>query len=551
MNRFFTLLLVSSLFVSSVEANERTKDEKVSIASSVLGLAPSTRGVDQAPLQLLQSTDTYTVLGNSNEYAVISNDDSFDAVIAYSYSPFNPEINSSLAWFLNAAAQVMASNLQNGENMTRASVIPKGDFKSEVSPLCQSLWSQSKPFNNLCPTTSKGKAYPTGCVATALSQIMYFHKYPVHGKGSHQYSFTPATGDGRLLSWDFENSTFDWANMIDDYSKDYTDEQANAVANLMAAVGVSVDMQYTEAGSGAMSREARYGLINYFDYSKNINWMNRSYYSASEWMKLIYTEVNSNRPIYYTGVDTRSGGHAFVLDGYDADGLVHINWGWGPNGGNGYFDIALLNPSSYQFSEGQDMLIGISSETCLQYESRIYSEDALSVSKVANFLNVQPGKLYNQTGDDFTGDIAVIMEASDGTKYAVQTVACSKIPTYYYINDNSSSSYKIGGLITLPTTLPDGDYRVYMASKCDKDSDWRLVRRANEQVNSFMVTMKDGKLASIGDAVTDDSWVITGIEKIAANPALPSDARTFNLQGQRVKDSYHGVVIKKGKKYVQ
>lgn len=550
MNRFFTLLLVSSLFVSSVEANERTEDEKVSIASSVLGLAPSTRGVNQAPLQLLQSTDTYTVLGNSNEYAVISNDDSFDAVIAYSYSPFNPEINSSLSWFLNAAAQVMASNLPNGEAMTRASVIPKGDFKAEVASLCQSLWSQSKPFNNLCPTTSKGKAYPTGCVATALSQIMYFHKYPVRGKGSHQYSFTPSTGDGRLLSWDFENTTFDWANMIDDYSKDYTDEQANAVANLMAAVGVSVDMQYTEAGSGAMSREARYGLINYFDYNKNINWVNRSYYSASEWMKLIYTEVNSNRPIYYTGDDTRSGGHAFVLDGYDAQGLVHINWGWGPEGGNGYFDIALLNPNGFQFSEGQDMLMGISPETCLQFESRIYSEDALSVSKVANFLNVQPGKLYNQTGDDFTGDIAVIMEASDGTKYAVQTAACSKIPTYYYIN-GSGSTVKIGGLITLPTTLPDGDYRVYMASKCDKDSDWRLVRRANEQVNSFMVTMKDGKLTSIGDAVADDSWVETAIQQIAVNPANSLDAKSFNINGQQVDDSYHGVVIKKGKKYVQ
>ena len=550
MNRIFTLLLISSLFVGSIEAKERTNDEKVSIASSVLGMGPVTRSVNHATVQLLKSTDTYAVLGNSNEYVVVSNDDSFDAVIAYSRSPFTPETNSSLAWFLHAAAQVMKSSLQNGETITRASVIPQGDFKSEVAPLCKSLWSQSKPFNNLCPTTSKGKAYPTGCVATALSQIMYFHKYPVHGKGSHQYSFTPATGDGRLLSWDFENSTFDWANMIDDYSKDYTDEQANAVANLMAAVGVSVDMQYTEAGSGAMSREARYGLINYFGYNANINWMNRSFYSAKEWMRFIYTELNQNRPIYYTGDDTRSGGHAFVLDGYDEQGLVHINWGWGPNGDNGFYDIALLNPAGYQFSEGQDMLIGISSEVCLQYESRIYSEDALSVSKVANFLNVQPGKLYNQTGDDFTGDIAVIMEASDGTKYAVQTAACSKIPTYYYIN-GSGSTVKIGGLITLPTTLPDGDYRVYIASKCDKDSDWRLVRRANEQVNSFMVVMKDGKLASVGDAVQDDSWVITGIEKIAANPALPSNARTFNLQGQRVEDSYHGVVIKKGKKYVQ
>lgn len=98
-------------------------------------------------------------------------------------------------------------------------MIPSGDFKEAVEPLCKTLWAQDKPFNNLCPTTSKGKAYPSGCVATALSQIMYYHKYPIKGKGSHQYSFTPAVGDGRLLSCDFANTTFDWENMLEDYEK--------------------------------------------------------------------------------------------------------------------------------------------------------------------------------------------------------------------------------------------------------------------------------------------------------------------------------------------
>lgn len=241
-------------------------DEKQAIASSVLTMQSQTRGKAELTLRLLQASDTYTVLGDDSRFVVVSNDDAFDAVIGYADSPFDASANSSLSWYLRAASESMKADLQKGSAVTRALVIPSGDFKEAVEPLCKTLWAQDKPFNNLCPTTSKGKAYPSGCVATALSQIMYYHKYPIKGKGSHQYSFTPAVGDGRLLSCDFANTTFDWENMLEDYEskKDYTEVQGNAVATLMAAVGVSVDMQYTESGSGAMSREARYGLINYF-----------------------------------------------------------------------------------------------------------------------------------------------------------------------------------------------------------------------------------------------------------------------------------------------
>mgnify|MGYP002520658454 CR=1 FL=1 len=552
MKRFFTLTLAVAFFLNGVEAKERTMDEKQAIAASVLNnVQLQTRGVTAQPLHLLQSSDTYTVLGDDSRFVVLSNDDAFDAVIGYADSPFDAATNSSLAWYLQAASEAMKTNVQKGSAVTRALVIPKGDFKEAVAPLCKTFWAQDKPYNNLCPTTSKGKAYPSGCVATALSQIMYYHKYPVKGKGSHQYSFTPAVGDGRLLSCDFENTTFDWDNMLLDYGsqKDYTDVQANAVAQLMAAVGVSVDMQYTESGSGAMSREARYGLINYFCYNENINWLNRSFYSAEEWMKYIYTELNNERPIYYTGDDEKNGGHAFVLDGYDAEGMVHINWGWGPKGGNGYFDIALLNPSGFQFSEGQDMLIGISPKACLQYESRLYSEKELKVSKVATLLSVQPGKIYNQTGDDFTGDIAVVMESADGTKYPVQTTHINKAITYYYVND-ASSGVTIGGVFKLPTTLADGEYRTYVASKCDKESDWRLIRTPEGTANSYMVTIKDGKLASVGEGIADDTWT-TGISSVISAPAKSKSAKVYNINGQQVDKSYHGIVIKNGKKVVQ
>ena len=552
MKRYFTLALVASLFLCGVEARERTMDEKQAIAASVLTMQSQTRGKAELTLRLLQASDTYTVLGDDSRFVVVSNDDAFDAVIGYADSPFDASANSSLAWYLRAASESMKADLQKGSAVTRALVIPSGDFKEAVEPLCKTLWAQDKPFNNLCPTTSKGKAYPSGCVATALSQIMYYHKYPVRGKGSHQYSFTPAVGDGRLLSCDFANTTFDWENMLEDYAshKDYTEEQGKAVATLMAAVGVSVDMQYTESGSGAMSREARYGLINYFCYNENINWLNRSFYSAAEWMKYIYTELNQNRPIYYTGDDERNGGHAFVLDGYDKQGMVHINWGWGPKGGNGYFDIALLNPTGFQFSEGQDMLIGISPASCLQYESRFYADEGLKASKVASLLNVQPGKIYNQTGDNISGDIAVILESSDGVKNVIQSAHVDKAITYYYVN-SGSDAVKVGGVLKLPSTLKDGDYRVYVASKCDKDTDWRLIRTPEGTANSYMLTIADGKLASVGEGIADDSWTTTGITPIHAIPSKYRSAKTFNINGQQVDSSYHGIVIKDGKKVMQ
>lgn len=154
-------------------------DEKQAIASSVLTMQSQTRGKAELTLRLLQASDTYTVLGDDSRFVVVSNDDAFDAVIGYADSPFDASANSSLAWYLRAASESMKADLQKGSAVTRALVIPSGDFKEAVEPLCKTLWAQDKPFNNLCPTNSKNKAYPSGCVATALSQIMYYHKYPV------------------------------------------------------------------------------------------------------------------------------------------------------------------------------------------------------------------------------------------------------------------------------------------------------------------------------------------------------------------------------------
>ena len=137
-----------------------------------------------------------------------------------------------------------------------------------IEPLLEGVcWGQTEPYNNLCPLVS-GYKTPTGCVATAIAQIMYKHQYPVQGKGSHSYK----TNSYKLsLSADFGATAYDWTNMLPDYTGAYSEEQATAVATLMSHVGIAVDMDYTPNFSGAIAINALKALHTYFDYDANIS----------------------------------------------------------------------------------------------------------------------------------------------------------------------------------------------------------------------------------------------------------------------------------------
>ena len=163
------------------------------------------------------------------------------------------------------------------------------------------------------------------------------------------------------MTVNYEESFYDYANMIDSYKGHYSKEQGDAVAKLMLDCGVAADMNYATDGSGTYTENAARGLRRNFGYPETTQMLKRRRYSEQAWMDIIYNEINERRAILYTGVDNKNGGHAFVLSGYDETGKVWINWGW-DGASDGFYDIALLNPKSYKFSEDQDMIIGIESE---------------------------------------------------------------------------------------------------------------------------------------------------------------------------------------------
>ncbi len=546
------LLLLLFLGVSSlpITARQRTLSEMQNEAQSVLTISGARAQTGGNALQVIKQKEMLTVLGNGSQFAIIANDDAYRAVVGYADGTYTAN-NSTLTWFIDAVNEAMVSEVSVGV-MHRTSVAPDASkFKIYVEPLLQTTWSQREPYNNLCPKTSSGSDYPSGCVATALSQIMKYHAYPTNGIGEKQYSFKPADGVGELLYANFGATTYEWDKMLDNYvSGSYSDEEANAVATIMLHCGVSVEMNYTTSGSGAYSSEACNGLVKFFGYNANIGIVYRDYYSLEQWMDMVYAELNEQRPIYYAGSDNSRGGHAFVIDGYDATGLVHVNWGWGADGGNGYFDITLLNPTGYQFSGGQNMLLGIDLPTAdIAYESHLVSDYAMTVSKMGVLLNVNVGQsIWNLNGDAWEGELAVVLEGG-GQTYELSKGNVSKTANLYNVLSNTSPS--IGGMLKLPTGIADGNYRLFVGARNSRDSRWQLVRRSKEQVNCYLATISNGAISSL-TSETDDTWrgTVTGISGVELD-AIDSSARYFDLSGRKVSDTNRpGIYIRNGQKII-
>lgn len=281
-----------------------------------------------------------------------------------------------------------------------AQLIPPGaEYKSSVQPLLKTTWSQSAPYNQYCPTKTNSSGEqencPVGCVALAIGQIMKYHNYPETGKGSKSYQ---PLGVGAVISADFENTQYKWSLMNNSYTrfgstKFYTDEEADAVATMLFHAGVSVGTIYALSGSSAFA----YGniprdLVENFRYSEDsIRYVSRADYTKEEWMNLIYNELSMGRPVFYAGNSPTFGGHAFVIDGYDSTGRVHINWGW-RGSDDGYYDIDLTEGEN-NYSKNQSMVIGImppsGTETAI---SQPEAEERV-IEKIFNANGIQTDRL--------------------------------------------------------------------------------------------------------------------------------------------------------------
>ncbi len=316
--------------------------------SSTLTPAEALRRLNESPAakapsknanksRLIETVGNIYVFSSSDGFMLLPNEDRAPALLGYADSgTFDTETNPALQEWLDFYNQELdwlkthqeAHAAGNRANTTR----------DAIAPLLKTEWNQEYPYNILCPKVD-GHETVTGCVATAMAQVMKYHNWPPKGKGSHSYFWRPGEEE---LTFDYDNTPFEWSEMTDRYGKESSEESRRAVAELMLGCGVSVDMHYEPGGSGAATSAMGAALIDIFDYSKSISMPNRIFYGYDEWESMIYADLEQGLPVLYSGAGT-AGGHQFVCDGYK-DGYFHFNWGWGGLS-NGYFLLTALNPA--------------------------------------------------------------------------------------------------------------------------------------------------------------------------------------------------------------
>ena len=282
--------------------------------------------------------------GHNAGFVIVAGDDCAEDVLGYATDgSFDADnIPDNMQAFLQGYAEEIAAARALGANNAN-----NGDENVEVArkvvaPLIETHWNQYDPYNLLCINNS-GQLCVTGCVATALAQVMYYYQWPKSATteipkydsryGDH-YDALPST-------------TFDWAKMKPVYMNTGNDDEDSrqAVAKLMRYCGQAVTMNYSPGSSGGYESSIPNALKNYFGYPGNPSWELRSGYTTEEWDELIYNELKFGQPVLYGARTSGDSGHEFICDGYDGHGLYHINWGWGGLS-DGYFRLQALRPSS-------------------------------------------------------------------------------------------------------------------------------------------------------------------------------------------------------------
>ncbi|MCM1349535.1 MAG: thiol protease/hemagglutinin PrtT [Firmicutes bacterium] len=365
-------LVMAALVVANVSvARELSPEQALDRARpSVSTLGLKSDASSPQTLQMTVDSDNrpavYLFSNTSGSFLVLPADDAAPAVLGYGDSgSFSPStVPPALHWWLGEYAKEIAMLRTSAtEPVSEPGEGPVGF--PDIPPILSTLWNQTSPYNLLAPEVN-GEHCPAGCVATAMAQVMKHWNYPETGQGSNSY--TPGGYVNQTLTLDFFTISFQWDLMTDSYSASSTSQQQNAVATLMYACGVAVDMNYSPNSSGSNYELAAEALVNNFKYDKGLRDLSRNYFGIDDWTGLIYNELKDGRPVLYAGRN-ENGGHAFVCDGYRTDGYFHFNWGWGGYS-NGYFLVTALNPKDQGvggsvggYNLSQNILVGVQPET--------------------------------------------------------------------------------------------------------------------------------------------------------------------------------------------
>ena len=467
------------------------------------------------------------VVNNGNGYVVVAGDDAApDMVLGYadggqfSYD----QAPENLRHWLDEYARQIEYMTANGITAADQAQAPK--FDTEVAPMLTTQWDQNAPYNALCPN-----GYPTGCVATAMAQVMNYHEWPKQGTGSHSYNW-----NGQTLSADFGSTTYDWNNMADIYDGTNSDAENDAVATLMYHCGVATEMVYSGSASGTYSYKACEALVEYFGYPKNIQTFNRDFRTYDEWISLIKGEIDAGRPVIMGG-SSSSGGHEFVIDGYNTDGYFHLNWGWSGQS-DGYYLIATLNPyeglgtgggSGRGYKYQQEIIANVQPPVEGENVDEIYeicsdgfSTDASSVA-LGSSIELTFATLINIGRQAVSINIGVqIVDEENGNEVAsaYESKTNEADVSYYFFSD----PYHIN--MELSESLPDGRYRIYPAYMHSADNKLKGRIHVSQAASQYISMTVEGGTATFSHPATPIQCLKVENVTVTANSSFKANVAT-------------------------
>lgn len=475
-------------------------------ALSVLAAGRQSRSMTKAPLRLayvqnspIGSEAAVYVFNRDNApgfYVLAADDAVGDIVLGYSHNGSFSADNMApgMKWLLKTySAQVSRCAASAAPATSKA--VPQG--LPAVDPLLTTVWNQYEPYNDMCPVIN-GERSITGCVATAMAQVMKKHQWPVAGTGSYSYVV-----DGVQVSSDFSSHVYDWDNMLEDYYNDYyelvaTQVQRDAVAQLMFDCGVAAGMNYSPRGSGATSMNAAQGMLNYFNYDKSMQYLMRDWYTDDDWMRLMHSQISQGLPVIYGGDSDEGYGHEFILDGYDGDGYFHFNWGWGGYD-DGYFSLDYNAPAEKDivYVNGQEALVNVrpdmgSSYTPLMVLSGVFSSDRAEYDAQSGYIEFSAAGNYGGFYSYALGDVNYELGVKNSLDGNVISLVSDQLPPSYGFNYLGARS----------RDFPVGEYDVYMVYKSD-ETDWVPMLYNLNITSGRLHFVNDGTTIIVSESVID------------------------------------------------
>ena len=332
-----TLLFVVTAFTNILLANADpiTKAQALSIATKYINNPKLSNDTPKTRSSQANEQPAYYIFTNPNDkkFVIISGESKLNELVGYGDKMTeNPNDQPPyFKLFLKEYERVVKEVRSKAATTT-----PQRPIKRKVEPLLTCKWSQYDPFNKYTPL-SNGQHTPTGCVATATAQMMFYNKWPKN----RPQDYIASTGDDAKKS-----ATYWWDEMKNTTNDMRTEHSRQAVGVLMSDIGKAVNMRYYYRGSDSNLQYACNALRDKFDYT--VRYLDKNFLPANDFLNEVMQEISDGYPVLVVG-----GPHAFVYDGYDEQGLIHTNWGWGGEN-DGYFDINIvtLNVSGFALNSG-------------------------------------------------------------------------------------------------------------------------------------------------------------------------------------------------------